>query len=30
MILYGASGHARVIRDIVEAQDDRVSRLIDD
>lgn len=30
MILYGASGHARVIRDIVEAQGDSVGKLIDD
>lgn len=30
MILYGASGHARVIRDIIEAMGESVSRLVDD
>lgn len=30
MILCGAGGHARVIRDILESQDIRVSRILDD
>lgn len=30
MILYGASGHARVIRDIIEAMGEHVSCLVDD
>ncbi len=30
MILYGASGHAKVIQDIIEAQGNKVSLLIDD
>ena len=30
MILYGASGHAKVIQDIVEAQGNRVTMLVDD
>ena len=30
MILYGASGHAKVIQDIVEAQGDHVTMLVDD